>query len=93
MGMGKILVRWSISGAVVGALAFAHYLFLLSAIVNKADVRHWWLILGVVLCPTVATPLRNIGLILVLNCTVYALVFVGFRLGWFGLFGQHQNSN
>lgn len=89
MGMGKILVRWSIIGAVVGALGFAHYLFLFGALINKADVRHWWLILGVILFPACLIPLRNIGLLLALNCAVYALLFLGLRIAWVGLYGRH----
>lgn len=89
MGMGKILLTWSIIGAVVGALGFAHYLFLFSAIINKADVRHWWLILGVVLCPPSLIPLRNLALIFAFNCVVYALLFLGLRVAWGRLTGRH----
>ena len=87
--MGKVpLISWSIIGAVIGALGFAHELFLLGAILNKADVRHWWLILGLVLCPACSIPLRNIGLIFVLNCAVYALLFLGLRVAWVRLSGR-----
>jgi hypothetical protein len=87
--MGKVPLRWSIIGAVIGALGFAHNLFLLSAIINKADVRHWWLTLGLVLCPACSIPLRNVGLIFVLNCAVYALLFLGLRIAWVRLSGRH----
>jgi len=91
--MRDIPLRWSIIGAVIGVMGFAFNLITLSAIINGAYVGRGWLTLAAVLCPSVFTPLRNVGCIFALNCILYAMLFGGLRFVWIKLRRHRENSN
>lgn len=77
--MRKLLFKWPLIGAALGALAWLPLLFGVGAIVNGEEVHHWKLLCA--FCPTVFL-FRGFWLPLGLNCFLYALVITLLRLAW-----------
>jgi hypothetical protein len=89
--MRNIPLGWTIAGAVVGALGWFYNLMTLGAIINGVYVGHGWITLGIVFCPWFV-PVRNLWVVLVLNCILYASLFAGARIAW-SLFHGKKISN